>query len=99
MRKFILGLLLTVAVAITGAGSYDPDLVAKDTEELVAQSQQILTTTDYQAMVDQVEVGSPIDFFIPLSEKVKLRGICCEPPSSPCQGYCCWRCPDPGKGG
>jgi hypothetical protein len=99
MRKFILGLLLTVAVAITGAGSYDPDLVARDTEELMVQSQKVLTTADYQAMVDELEDNAEITFFIPLSEKVKLRGICCEPPSSPCQGYCCWRCPDPGKGG
>lgn len=61
-------------------------------QTITAQGAKVLTTDDYQEMVDQLEVGEPIDFYIPISEKVKLRGVCCEPPESMCKNYCCRRC-------
>lgn len=97
MRKyFVLCALFFFGLAITGAG-YEPAKTDIKSEQVSVE--KVLTTVDYQKMVDQVAIGEEITFFIPPHEKAKLHGICCEPPSSPCQGYCCWRCPDPGKGG
>jgi len=83
--KKLLCLLLLVGLAFISA----PQLTAE----------RVLTTADYQEMVYAVEPGAPITFYIPPSERAKLKAVCCDPPGTICGAYCCWRCPDPGKGG